>query len=166
MRRRHVAGLMLAGLLVAPSGAAVAQYEDHPNVGTWITVPDDPAANVGGYATVHADGTVRDWNVNVTGVGAWEPTGERTFRTTIVYPLPDGEGGLLGHYTARIEGEVSEDGQSATGIFTLEFPDDPSGAFPPPGEWGPAPFRSIRVNPEPIGEPVGPWPIEPRPMED
>ena len=139
----------------------------HPNVGTWITdgFADDPD-NPLSLATVNADGTTRDWNMNETGVGSWEPTGERTFITVTLYPVVDDEAGLIGFLTARTVGEISEDGQTASGTYTLEFPDAPTGVFPPPGEWGPVAFEAKRLNVEPPGETVGPWPLAPPPTEE
>lgn len=162
MRRPIIVTLALVSLMVFTAAPAVAQYEGHPNVGTWISDgdPDDPN-NPLSLATVTSDGTVREWTANEVGAGSWQPTGERTFLTTTLYPMMDPNDELIGFLTARIEGEISEDGQTATGTYTLEFPEGPAGVFPPPGEWGPARFTAERLNVEPQGQPVGPWPLVP-----
>jgi hypothetical protein len=166
VRRLMAAGVAIVVLLALTGPATLAQYEGHPNVGTWINDedPEDPD-NPLSLASVNNDGTVTEWNQNEGGFGSWEPTGERTFMTTTLYPLMDDEAGFLGFLTARIIGEISEDGQIATGTYTLEFPDGPAGFFPPPGEWGPAPFYSTRLNVEPPGQTVGPWPLVPSEQE-
>ena len=52
----------------------------HPVIGAWRfdTNVDDPA-NPPSYAIFHADGTYMEFHPSVgTGIGVWEPTGERT----------------------------------------------------------------------------------------
>ncbi len=167
MRRPMVVTLALVLLTVSTGAPVVAQYEGHPNVGTWISDEDPDAPNNPlALSTVSSDGTVREWTANEVGVGSWQPTGERTFMTTTLYPMMDHNDELIGFLTARIEGEISEDGQTATGTYTLEFPEGPTGVFPPPGEWGPARFVAERLNVEPPGQPVGPWPLVPPGSEE
>ena len=128
--------------LTAPAGTVVVSS------GTASVAVGNPPA----LTTLHADGTVRDWTVNDGGVGEWEPTGERGLASTMLYPLVDPEAGFVGVNTVRIIGEVSEDGQTSSGTFTLEFPTEPEGVFPPPGEWGPAQWNATRIVVEPLGE--------------
>ena len=164
--RLALAGTVILALLGGLGGVVVAQYEEHPAVGGWVNnqAPDDPG-NPPALTTFHADGTVRDWTVNDGGVGVWEPTGERGLASTMLYPLVDPEAGFVGVNTVRIIGEVSEDGQTVSGTYTVEFPTGPEGAFPPPGQYGPAEWIATRILVEPQGEPVGPWPLPPPPEE-
>ena len=53
--------------------------------------------------------------------------------------------------TIRAAGEVSEDGQSFTAEFTIEF----TGEGAPTGEYGPGHVTGTRINVEPIGTPAG-----------
>lgn len=157
MRRLITVPLMAAMLLSGASATALAQYETHPNVGTWFTsLPD--GEGIGSIVTIGADGTVRAWTPNGPGIGTWEPTGDTTFATTIAYPSVDPESGAVGITTVRIEGEASADGTTASGTYTLEFPAGPEGAGPPPGEFGPVPFASTKMAVEAMGEPVDTWP--------
>ena len=161
MRRVIAFLLSLVLMLVAFSATALAQYEEHPNVATWIGLgPEGESGDPIAITTIAADGTARDWTPNGPGIGTWEPTGERSFKTTFMYPISDPEAGFVGIVTLRIVGEVSMDGQTATGVYTLGFLDGPEGAFPPAGEYGPVEFTSIRMANESIGETVGPWPLD------
>ena len=159
---RRVVALLFSLLLVAFGATAVAQYEGHPNVATWIGLgPDGDPNNPVAHTVIGDDGTVRDWTPGGPGIGTWEPTGERTFKTTILYPVTDPEAGFIGSVTLRIVGEVSMDGQTATGELTFGFPDGPEGAFPPAGEYGPVQLISTKMATESMGEVVGPWPLPP-----
>ena len=51
----------------------------------------------------------------------------------------------------RAAGEVSEDGQSFTAEFTIEF----TGEGAPAGEYGPGHVTGTRINVEPMGTPAG-----------
>ena len=53
--------------------------------------------------------------------------------------------------TIRAAGEVSEDGQSFTAEFTIEF----TGEGAPSGEYGPGHVTGTRINVEPMGTPAG-----------
>ena len=167
--RRPLVGMTVVALSLALLGpSTLAQYEDHPYVGTWLTdeYPDDPD-NPHGVTSVAAAGTIHYWSVNGPGIGTWRPTGERSFEHLTLWPQELPEIGFAGYITIRMAGEVDEDGQTATGTWTIEFPAGPEGVFPPPGvEFGPAGFVSTRVNAEPQGEPVGPWPPLPPTEEE
>jgi hypothetical protein len=166
MRRIITLSMSVVLMLVAFAPAVLAQYEEHPAVGGWVLDPEPGNPdNPPNLLTFHADGTARDWNVNDTGVGVWEPTGESSFATTILYPVVDPEAGFVGITTAHIIGEASEDGQTTSGTYTIEFPTEPAGAFPPPGQYGPAEWIATRILVEPLGETVGPWPLPPPPEE-
>ena len=51
--------------------------------------------------------------------------------------------------TIRVAGEVSEDGQTFTAEYTIEFTGEG-------GEYGPGHVTATRINVEPMGTPVGP----------
>ncbi len=51
----------------------------------------------------------------------------------------------------RAAGDVSEDGQSFTAEFTIEF----TGEGAPTGEYGPGHVTGTRINVEPMGTPAG-----------
>ena len=81
----------------SPIAAVLAQYEEHPVVGTWIGDPEpDNPDNPLGLSIVHADGTITAWNLDEGGRGTWAPTGERSVEATVLFPLVDPEAGLLG----------------------------------------------------------------------
>ncbi len=166
MRRLRSTIAVLASvplLLAAMAPAALAQYEGDPNVGTWVIDAEvDNPDNALSLSTLNADGTLRDRTADGTGAGVWEPTGENGLEATILYQLVDPEGTFFGFVTVRTSGEVSEDGQTTSGTYTIEFPDGlPAGMFPPAGEYGPADFTGTKVSVESIGETVGPWPLPP-----
>jgi hypothetical protein len=168
MRRATVVliSLMLLMVALAPSAAAQCLCEDQA-VGSWVldtepANPDNPLS----LMTIHADGTIRDWTVNGTGVGTWVPGMEAGIEGTILYPAVDPDAGLLlGFVTARITGEVSEDGSTISGAYTAEFPVEAEALFPPAGEYGPGEWIATRILVEPMGEPVGPLPVAPPPAE-
>ena len=156
-------------LLAAMAPAVLAQDEDqkrfgdNPNVGTWVidAEVDDPD-NALSLTTLNADGTLRDRTADGTGAGVWEPSGEDGVESTILYQVVDPEGTFFGFVTVRTSGEVSEDGRTTGGTYTVEFPDGlPAGMFPPAGEYGPAEFTGTKVAVESMGETVGPWPLPP-----
>jgi hypothetical protein len=64
---------------------------------------------------------------------------------------PTGDGDFEPSPTIRAAGEVSEDGQTATAEFTLEFTDDGAAA----GEYDPGHVTATRINVEPMGTPAG-----------
>jgi hypothetical protein len=100
---------------------------DHPVVGAWRfdTNVDDPA-NPPSYAIFHADGTYTESHPTVgTGIGVWEPTGERTADLTIVFPdLDPTEAGFTrGELTIHAAVEVDENGNVLTAPYTFEGTD-------------------------------------------
>jgi len=159
MRRASITAMTIMLMLVAFAPAALAQDQEHPMVGSWVKdpAPDDPA-NQNDLTVFNADGTILDFAQPQPGVGSWVPTEDGGFAATSVYPLVDPEAGFLGYITARLVGQVSEDGQTMSGTYTIEFPSEPAGMFPP-GEYGPADWTASRVAVEPQGEPAGPWPL-------
>ncbi len=165
MRRALVIPTTVVLMLAALAPAVSAQTEEHPIVGAWVKdpLPDDPT-NQPDLLVIEADGTFIDVAVPETGIGTWEPTEDGGFVGTSMYPLVDEQAGFLGLITARIAGQVSEDGQTVSGTYTIEFPTEPAGAFPA-GEFGPAEWVATRVAVEPQGETVGPWPLPPTPAE-
>jgi hypothetical protein len=148
------AALVLAGGAVAGSTAVQATTppvdapaEVHPVVGAWILTadefPDDPPSLV----AFHADGTFHEANADGTdGIGAWEATGPSSMNLTFLELDEEGSAGMI-----RAAGQVSEDGQTFTAEFTIEF----IGEGAPAGEYGPGHVTGTRINVEPIGTPAG-----------
>ena len=120
-------GLFTNGRLV-PSTTA-QDLAKHPIVGAWLIMnanaPQNPSPTI--FA---ADGTVTladlpsilDPDLGVvfasTGVGVWEPTGERSAHLTFVQVNSDAKGTYLGTLTVDGYPEVSADGQSWTDAGT------------------------------------------------
>jgi hypothetical protein len=158
---RVLAALLLA-LTVAIPGA-LAQDEsmavaEHPLVGAWIIepTPDGPqdlltVAPGGIMIEAGADGT--------TGYGSWVSTGERNADATFLVAFTDPEAGFLDYAVFRASVEVSEDGQSFSGTYTIEPPAEMAEAFGmPAGEQGPGDVTGQRIAVEPMGETVAPIP--------
>lgn len=167
MRRFISSALVLTGLLLATTMAApgvTAQDEStstagHPMVGAWLIEPYEAEPPELFVAT--ADGIVVNAGVEGTGYGSWAATGERTADATFLGPLVDPEAGFLGFATIRASVEVSEDGQSFAGTWTMELPATMAEAMGmPAGEVGPGGVSGVRVVVEPMGEPVAPMPGE------
>jgi len=116
-------GLFTNGRLM--TGTAAQDLAEHPIVGAWLIMnanpPQSPSPTI--FA---ADGTVTladlpsslDPDLGVvflsTGVGVWEPTGERSAHVTFVQVNSDANGTYLGTVTVDGYPEVSADGQSWT----------------------------------------------------
>jgi hypothetical protein len=153
------AALLLAGGVLAVSRAVEATTppteapaEVHSVVGAWILTVDGFPEQFTELATFQADGTMQETSTDgTTGLGSWEATGPNSFNLTFS-SLSLTEQGSLAMTTIRAGGEVSEDGQSFTAIFTIERTGD--GA--PAGEYGPGSVTGTRLNVEPMGTPVGP----------
>jgi hypothetical protein len=151
--------LVLGGALFNGSSGIQAQEDDlssqdHILVGTWVIDPDvNETSRIPSVAAFHDDGTYTEV-VGVEGgeesqLGAWAPTGERTADLTIVFILPLEEG-VEGTVLSRLSLEVSEDGNSFTGQYTIELL-----GFGLPGDFGPITASGSRVEVEAMGTPVG-----------
>ena len=94
-------------------------------VGAWLVMnPGDPPN--AGPVIFSADGTMSvasapnyvDPQLGLTfqgsGIGVWEPTGERSVHCTLVQPLSAPDGTYLGTFTLDAFPEASEDGQTWT----------------------------------------------------
>jgi hypothetical protein len=100
----------------------------------------------------HADGTVTDVeNDGSVELGGWEATGPTTANVTLRGSDNDENGQLTGTAVIRVSLEVSADGNSVTGQYTIEFRDS-SGTSS--GEAGPAPVTGTRLTVEAMGTPV------------
>jgi hypothetical protein len=149
------AALLLAGGALASSTAVQATIpptEAPPIVGAWLLTneefPDDPPSLV----AFHADGTYHEADADgTTGIGSWEATGPTSFNLTFVVVFPSDDEGSAAMQTIRAAGEVSEDGQSFTAEFSVEF----TGEGAPTGEYGPGHATATRIDVSPMGTPAG-----------
>jgi hypothetical protein len=163
--RSSITLMATLAIVMAVTGAGVqAQDEnagDHPILGAWIvdstpgTGEDEPE-----LITFHAEGSLRSVGPEGAAVGSWEPTGERSADVTAVSSVTDPTtGAFVGLLRFRGSVEVSEDGQSLTGTFTLEPPAAFAAAMGmPEGEFGPVEVTGERIVVEPMGEPIAPLP--------
>jgi hypothetical protein len=115
--------VLLGGLLVfsgaprigAQDSTPAAAMAGHPLVGTWIV------SETGGTPAViafTADGIVVDTEIDGgTGVGSWQPTGDRSAALTFVIPI--NESGFSGIIVIRASGEVSADGATFTAPYSV-----------------------------------------------
>jgi hypothetical protein len=165
-----VAVLLLVVALTPGAQAAdedMAMMAEHPIVGTWIadSSPED-STNAVELSVYGPGGTIVNIGPGGNTAGSWVPTGERTADTMIQNPMSHPEGGSLGLIIVRGDAVVAEDGQSFTGTWTVEFPAAMvEAAGMPAGQLGPGEVTAYRVNVEPMGEPVAPWPLPPPPEE-
>jgi hypothetical protein len=153
----------LALAMSAPGGGVLAQDEtaaEHPIVGTWLVDPTlEDAMEPDQFAVFLPGGALIVLDSEGGGAGAWQATGERSVEATFRSHGNDPERGFLGFVTVRATIEVTEDGESLSGTYTLEFPSRLGEAFGlPAGELGPADVIGQRVAVEPMGEPVAPIP--------
>ena len=159
-----VAMALTPGVLAAEEDPAMA---DHPIVGTWVAdnTPEDPTDALE-LSTFGPGGLVVNIRPDSSNAGSWVPTGERSADLTFYVPMSDPEAGFLGFLIVRGDALVSEDGQSFTGTWTVEFPGAmvEAGGLPA-GQLGPGEVTARRVNVEPMGAPVAPWPLPPPPEE-
>jgi len=150
------AGLLLAGgalagsTVVEATAAPSAPAAVHPVVGAWQLkveeFPDDPPSLV----AFHADGTYQEADADGTvGIGSWTATGPSSLNLTFMAFVPDE--GSAPMETIRATVEVSADGQTFTGQFTIEL----TGEGMPTGQYGPGHVTATRINVEPMGTPVG-----------
>ena len=149
-------GGAVGGSPVAHASAPVpesASTEGHPLVGAWIlTIAEDPDG-LPSLVAFSSDGIYQESDQDgAAGYGAWQATGPTSAALTFVTlsPVPEGEFG--GSATIRATIEVSADGQTFTGSFTIEF----TGVEGiPEGEFGPGTATGTRIAVEPMGTPVG-----------
>jgi hypothetical protein len=169
----HIGRLALAGtamlalllaMALAPGVTGADEnlaMADHPIVGTWVA--DDTPEDLTDPEMLSVFGpggslvnTRPDYG---TTAGSWLPTGDRSADLTFYAGLiPDPDIGYIGFLIIRGDVVVSEDGQSFQGTWTAQYPKvDPWGEVPD-GQLGPIEVTGRRVNVEPMGTPVGPWP--------
>jgi len=88
------------------------------------------------------------------GIGAWEPTGERTGALTVSFQFAD-ENKAVSTSTVRASVEVSDDGQGWTAAYTVEYvgPDGVSS-----GQIGPVTASATRIAVEPMSPAASPGP--------
>lgn len=127
--------------------------QGHPLVGTWL-VDTDPGSADNSPDTVmfSSDGTfVQSEAGGGAQLGAWEATGERSAVFTFVGADVDEEGSFLGSLMIRASLETSDDGNTFTADFTIEFiqPDGTGG-----GQAGPGIASGERLVVEAPGTPV------------
>jgi hypothetical protein len=155
-----VAALVMA-LPMGPAVLAQAQATDaDPIVGTWATdVSPSDGAGPDGLTVFLPGGVVLDLRGGTVGAGTWSATGANSADVTIASPAGDPGADFAGFVTIRASVEVSDDGQTFSGTYTLEFPaglSESSGL--PAGELGPGDVTGQKVALEPMGTPVGPIP--------
>jgi hypothetical protein len=147
-----IVGVFAAGLSHRGISAQDTSTEDHPLVGTWLTNTDPQMAGEYEPMIFHADGTYVD--VEVGGdvlLGTWEATGATTAILTIQGFEADDEGTVGGGITIRASIEVSEDGNTFTGQYTIEFINADGSST---GEAGPGEVTGTRMPAEAPGTPV------------
>ena len=144
-----LSGVFGASITVAQD-ATPADGDEHPFVGAWMvdTEPQNPT-NAPHMAIVSSDGTYFEVDIYGASLGAWEATGDRTASMTfhfLLEPEPVGVG------TIRADVEVSENGQSWSGMYTLELVNSDGTS---PGEVGPGQIEGTRIAVDPRGTAVG-----------
>jgi len=133
--------IVLALAALTP-GVLADQHEgsaEHPIVGTWVieSSPEDTANSLE-LGVFGAGGTMVNIGDGVTWAGSWEPTDEDSIVGTFHSLANDPEAGFGGLVTVRFSGDVSEDGQSFVGTFTVEIPAAVAEAIgAPAGQLGP-----------------------------
>lgn len=156
--------LLLAMSLAAPVAAQDQPMADHPIVGAWLLhpFPNDPTQvslmvfeSSGTLVTTDSQGT--------TGLGAWTATDSSSVDLTFEEAAIGPDGSYQGVVTIRASGEVSEDGQSFSGTWTIELPAAMATALgAPAGELGPGDVTGERLGVQPMGQTVGPMPAPPQ----
>ena len=149
-----VGALALAMAAIAPV-TAQDETSDHPLVGSWTTVESSTPDLPPDLVAFHPDGTAIYVSPEGIALGSWSPTGGSCANLTLVFPQTDPDAGPLGVGTARVSIEVSEDGGTFAGTYTVEFP---TGADETTGQIGPGEQTGTRIAVEPMGEPVAPFP--------
>lgn len=161
VRTTLISGMVAITLLLVPLTVAFAQeatVASHPVVGAWIVdaEPSNPGVNLH-TSVFYADGTTTDSSPGSTGAGVWVPTGEQTADVSFVEIVAD-EDGRQATVTINTSLEVSEDGQSWSGMNSVHFSPEMSEYFgAPEGEFGPMAVNATRINLEPM-DPDGPMP--------
>ncbi|MCD6030248.1 MAG: hypothetical protein K0S78_2422 [Thermomicrobiales bacterium] len=135
--RRYTVPFLVATVLLASASALIANpsvgaqdatpssmdMASHPVVGAWRwkNGPGDPIPYT--FAIFHDDGTYTEVTNGVgTGIGAWQPTGERTLDLTAFFQDtdPSVEGFAPGTITVWADMTVDPDGTTATALYTAE----------------------------------------------
>jgi hypothetical protein len=166
MRRTIPAILASGALLLALSIAAPAvlaqdqTMADQPIVGAWLAHPSPGDSTQVSLIAFEPSGTLITTDQDgTTGVGAWTATGDGTVELTFEEPTTGPDGHFAGLTTIRASGQVSADGQSFSGTWTLELPEAEASAVGlPAGELGPGQVTAERISVSSMGEPVGPLP--------
>lgn len=145
-------GLVAIGPAHADTGAQDATTQGHPLVGTWL-VDNDPTAedNLPENITFTSDGTLIDVQGSETALGVWAATGATTANVTFSAYQGDDSGAYYGGYMVRAAVEVSADGNSFSGQYTIELL-NPDGSMS--GQAGPGMVTATRVMAEAPGTPV------------
>ncbi len=133
-----------------------APTQDHPLVGAWVLTDGQDADSPAALVSFGADGIYRDTDVadGRDSYGAWEATGPSSAAVTLVQTFPEDDiGDVAGFAKIRAVLEVSVDGASFTGEYTLEVE---GAADVPTGEYGPGTVTGTRISVEPMGTPAGP----------
>jgi hypothetical protein len=80
----------------------------------------------------------------------------RAADATLLLPWGD-EDGFVGFNTVRADVVVSADGATLTATYTMDIPNRDGGSS---GQLGPVAATGRRLTLEPMGEPVGPLPVQ------
>ncbi len=118
-------GLSRESLGTTAQGTTPTNLVEHPIVGAWLIMnanaPQNPSPTIfaaDGTVTLADLPSIRDPDLGVvfasTGIGVWEPTGERSAHVSFVQVNSDAKGTYLGTLTLDAYPEVSEDGQTWT----------------------------------------------------
>lgn len=143
-----LAGLVAVGRPTPDAGAqdSTASLASHPLVGAWLLdINAEDPENAPSLAIFSSDGTYLEVDVDGTGIGVWDATGERAANLTILF---SDEGGS---YKVRAAVEVDETGEQLSASYTFE----PTIAGENLGEFGPESATGTRIAVEAMGEPVG-----------
>jgi hypothetical protein len=101
---------------------AAMSAADHPVVGAWRwnNAPEDLLPNT--YAIFHDDGTYHEVAGQDTGIGVWQPTGERTVEIGYLFQDLDPTSAAFepGTVILRAAVEVNEAGDAATVTYGVE----------------------------------------------
>lgn len=145
--------ILLATLVIGAGRLAGAQESnpgDHQANGSWIVASDPGDTEYSPrLAILSADGGAFFVSgEKLTGIGAWEPTGDTTAIVTFTV-VTNGPAQIV----TRASIEVSPDGQAFTGTFTNEIIFDPAGGGTS-GELGLGTLTGTRLAPEAPGTPT------------